>query len=92
MSYERENSRHKLENIIISETFLTVGELRKIIAGLEGFILGKSKNFVIDVRKAFWIERMFEKWKINIPAGKQEGEASQIKRKVEMAGYLESHV
>ena len=63
MTCERENSRHKLENIIISETFLTVGELRKIIADLEGFILGKSKNIVIDVRKTFWIERMLEKWK-----------------------------
>ena len=37
LAYERENSRHRLENIIISETFLTVGELREIIAGLEGF-------------------------------------------------------
>ena len=38
LAYERENSRHRLENIIISETFLTVGELREIIAVLEGFI------------------------------------------------------
>lgn len=38
----------------------------------------------MDARKAFWIERMFEKWKINIPAGKQEGEASQIKRNAEI--------
>ena len=37
LAYERENSRHRLENIIISETFLTVGELREIIAVLEGF-------------------------------------------------------
>ena len=37
LAYERENSRHRLENIIISETFLTVSELREIIAGLEGF-------------------------------------------------------
>ena len=37
LAYERENSRHRLENIIISETFLTVSELREIIAVLEGF-------------------------------------------------------
>ena len=37
LAYERENSRHRLENIIISEIFLTVGELREIIAVLEGF-------------------------------------------------------
>ena len=30
LAYERENSRHRLENIIISETFLTVSELREI--------------------------------------------------------------
>ena len=33
-----------------------------------------------------------EEWKTNIPVGKQEGEAFRIKRKVGMAGYLESHV
>ena len=37
LTYEREDSRHKLENIIISESFLTVAELREIIAGLEKF-------------------------------------------------------
>ena len=30
-----ENSRHKLENAAISETFLTAGELEEVIAGLE---------------------------------------------------------
>lgn len=35
LTYETENSRHKLENISISETFLTAGELEEVIAGLE---------------------------------------------------------
>ena len=37
LAYERENSRHRLENIIISDTFLTVSELRVIIAVVDGF-------------------------------------------------------
>ena len=35
LTYETENSRHKLESITISETFLTAGELEEVIAGLE---------------------------------------------------------
>lgn len=35
LTYETENSRHKLENISISETFLTAGELEEVTAGLE---------------------------------------------------------
>lgn len=37
LTYEKENSRHKVENITISETFLTVDELKEVITGLERF-------------------------------------------------------
>ena len=35
--YEMENGRHKLQDIAISETFVSVREMKEIISGLENF-------------------------------------------------------
>ena len=37
LTYDTGNSRHKLENKTIRETFLTDGESEEVIAGLESF-------------------------------------------------------
>lgn len=35
--YEMENGRHKLQDIAVSETFVSVSEMKEIILGLENF-------------------------------------------------------
>ena len=35
--YEMENGRHKLQDIAVSETFVSVREMKEIISGLENF-------------------------------------------------------
>lgn len=37
LDYELESGRHKLQDIMVCETFLSVDELNKIISGLENF-------------------------------------------------------
>ena len=35
--YEMENGRHKLQDIAVSETFVSVSKMKEIISGLENF-------------------------------------------------------
>ena len=37
LAYEMENGRHKLQDIAVSETFVSVSEVKGIISGLENF-------------------------------------------------------
>lgn len=37
MAYEMENGRHKLQDNAVSETFVSVSEMKEIISGLENF-------------------------------------------------------
>ena len=71
-----------------------------ILWGILGSVTGMSVSWmwmtggIYDVHYGLKIldKGDVEEWKLNIPVGKQEGEAFQIKRKVGMAGYWESHV
>ena len=37
LDYETENSRHKLQDITVSETLVSIGEVKKIVSSLENF-------------------------------------------------------
>ncbi len=37
LAYEMENGRHKLQDNVVSETFVSVSEMKEIISGLENF-------------------------------------------------------